>query len=81
MPEYGTLIQGKWSEHETFEFRDASNVGYGLFACFAKLRRGLFVIGFTASDANVIVPDDNVDWMSPDAPSVLLADPRFLKKL
>jgi hypothetical protein len=81
MPEYGTLIQGKWSEHETFEFRHPSNVGHGLFACFAKLRRGLFVIGFTASDADVIVPDDNVDWMSPDAPSVLLADPRFLKKL
>jgi hypothetical protein len=59
MPEYGTLIQGKWSEHETFEFRHASNVGYRLFACFAKLRRGLFVIGFTASDANVIVSDDS----------------------
>jgi hypothetical protein len=66
MPEYGTLIQGKWDERETFEYRHASNPEHGLFACLAKLRRGLFVAGFTVTDANVIVPDDNVDWMRPD---------------
>jgi hypothetical protein len=81
MPEYGSLIQGKWNERETFEYRHAKNVEYGLFACFAKLRRGLFVTGFTVTDANVIVPDDNVEWMRPHDPLVLLEDPRFWKKL
>jgi hypothetical protein len=81
MPEYGTLIQRKWDERETFEYRHASNPEHGLFACLAKLRRGLFVAGFTVTDANVIVPDDNVDWMRPDDSLVLLEDPRFSKKL
>ena len=43
MREYGTLIQGKWNESETFEYRHASNKEYGLFACLPKLRRGLFI--------------------------------------
>jgi hypothetical protein len=80
MPKYGTLIQGKWDERQTFEYRHDSNVEYGLFGCLAKLRRGLFVAGFTVTDANVIVPDDNVDWISPGDPPVLLANPRFSKK-
>ena len=80
MREYATLIQGKWNESETFEYRHASNPDYGLFACLAKLRRGLFIAGFTATNANIIVPDDNVDWMTPDDPLVLLEDPRFSKK-
>jgi len=80
LPEYGTLAQGRWNERETFEYRHASNSKHGLFGCLAKLRRGLFVGGFTVIDANIIVPDDNVDWMMPlDAP-LLLEDPRFLNK-
>lgn len=81
LPEYGTLIQGKWNESETFEYRHASNPSYELFGCLAKLRRGLFVAGFTVANADVIPPEDNVDWMMPDDALVLLDDPRFLKKL
>jgi hypothetical protein len=81
LPEYGTLIQGKWNESETFEYRHASNPAYELFGCLAKLRRGLFVAGFTVSNAAIIPPEDNVDWIMPDDALALLGDPRFLKKL
>ena len=80
MPKYGTLIQGKWDERQTFEYRHDSSLEHGLFGCLAKLRRGLYVAGFTVTDANVIEPDDNVDWMRPDDSSVLLADERFSRK-
>jgi hypothetical protein len=80
LPEYGTLVQGKWDERETFEYRHASNDQRGLFGCLAKLRRGLFVAGFTVIDASVILPDDNVDWIVPDDPVVLIEDLRFLEK-
>jgi hypothetical protein len=81
MPEYGTLIQGRWNERETFEYRHASNAEHDLFACLAKLRRGLFVAGFTVTDAKIIPPDDDVGWVIPDGPLVLLEDSRFRKKL
>ena len=80
MPKYGTLIQGKWDERQTFEYRYDSNMETGLFGCFARLRRGLFVGGFTVTDASVIEPDDNVNWMSSDDSAVLLADSRFSRK-
>jgi hypothetical protein len=54
MPDYGTLIQGQWDERETFEYRHAVNEKDGLFACLAKLRKGLFVAGFAATDASVL---------------------------
>jgi hypothetical protein len=81
LPEYGTLIQGKWNEHETFEYRYASNNEHGLFGCMAKLRRGLFVAGFTVTDASVIPPDDDVEWIIPNDPAVLTEEARLLQKL
>lgn len=80
MPKYGTLIQGKWDESQTFEYRHDSNMETGLFGCLARLRRGLFVAGFTVTDASIIEPDDNVDWMSAEDAAVLLAEPRFSRK-
>jgi hypothetical protein len=80
LPKYGTLIQGKWDERQTFEYRHDSNMETGLFGCFARLRRGLFVSGFTVTNASVIEPDDNVDWMSPEDAAVLLAELRFSSK-
>jgi hypothetical protein len=48
MPGYRTLMQGRWNEQKTFEYRHANNAKGGLFGCLAKLRRGLFIAGFAA---------------------------------
>jgi hypothetical protein len=79
LPDYATLVQGQWNEHETFEYRHARNVEEGLFGCFARFRRGLFVFGFAAADATVLPPDD-VDWIKPSDLLSLLDSPRFRKK-
>lgn len=81
LPEYGTLVQGRWNERETFEYRHASNAKNDLFGCLGKLRRGLFIAGFTVIDASIIPPEDDVGWIIPNDPSILLDDPRFQKKL
>jgi hypothetical protein len=52
----------------------------GLFGCLAKLRRGLFIAGFAATDASVFPPDD-VDWVNPADPLALLDCPRLQKKI
>ncbi|MGO9237645.1 MAG: hypothetical protein ACLP4V_27510 [Methylocella sp.] len=80
MPDYGTLIQGQWDERETFEYRHAVNAKDGLFACLAKLRKGLFVAGIAATDGNVL-SSEIVEWLHPDDPQTLLELPRFQKKL
>jgi hypothetical protein len=81
LPSYGTLRQGKWSEHETFEYRHALNEKDGIFGCFAKLRRGLFITGFAVTDRAVMPADDKIDWVSPALPRVLLENPRFQQKI
>src|SRR4029077_13147123 len=70
---------GRWNERETFEYRHAANDGF--FGCIAKLRRGLFITGFAATDASVLRPDDGIDWIIPTDPATLLDQPRFQKKL
>ncbi len=79
MPEYGTLVQGRWNERETFEYRHALNVEEGLFGCFARLRSGLFVGGFAATDAGG-VGSELADWLRPDDPQTMVELPRFQKK-
>jgi hypothetical protein len=81
LPEYRTLIQGKWNERLTFEYRYAINNEHGLFAYLAKFRRGLYVAGFTVTDASVIMQSDPVAWMAPEDAGVLLEDPRFARKI
>jgi hypothetical protein len=84
MPGYGTLIQGQWNERETFEYRHAVNSENGLFACLAKLRKGLFVAGFAATDPGVLPQEEMTeggDWIRPAAPRRLLEYKRFSKKL
>jgi hypothetical protein len=82
LPSYGTLRQGKWSEHETFEYRHALNEKDGIFGCFGRLRRGLFITGFAVAERATIPADDNeVDWVTPALPRVLLENPRFQRKL
>jgi hypothetical protein len=80
LPDYGTLAQGKWNERETFEYRHARNAAEGLFGCFAKLRRGLFVSGFAVTDGNVL-PSHEKDWVTPSELLTMLDSPRFQKKL
>ena len=67
MGQYDTLIQGKWNASETFEYRHDRNTTEGLFGCFARLRGGLFVLGFAVADAKTL--DDNPDldgkWIMP----------------
>jgi len=79
LPGYGSLVQGRWDERETFEYRHAINVEDGLFGCLARFRRGFFVFGFAASDAAVLPPDD-IDWVKPSDLLPLFASTRFLKK-
>lgn len=79
MPDYGTLVQGQWNERETFEYRHAVNAKDGLFACLAKLRTGLFIVGIAATDASFLPSD--TEWLHPDDPQILLELPRFQKKL
>jgi len=67
LPEYGTLVQGRWNERETFEYRHAANDGF--FGCIAKLRRGLFITGFAATDKSVFRPDDGIDCIIPTNPA------------
>jgi hypothetical protein len=80
MPDYGTLVQGQWNARETFEYRYAVNAKDGLFACLAKLRRGLFIVGVAATDASVL-GSEITELVHPVVPQTLLQLPRFLKKL
>jgi hypothetical protein len=80
MEKYGTLIQGRWNEAETFEYRYDLNAADGLFGCFARFRQGLFVLGFAVSDVKTLAdnPDLDGEWIRPRE---LLGDnPHFDKK-
>jgi hypothetical protein len=80
LPGYGTLVQGRWNERETFEYHHAANLEEGLFGCFARFRKGLFVMGFAASDASRI-PADDLDWIKPSQLLTMSNDPRFRKRI
>jgi hypothetical protein len=79
LPRYGTLIQGRWDERETFEFRHQSNDGEGLFGCLARLRRRFFVMGFAVVDGSVL-PSTETDWLKPSALLSAVESPRFQKR-
>jgi hypothetical protein len=44
----------RWTIARTFEYRHRVNTRDGLFACLAKLRKGLFVSGFAATEASIL---------------------------
>lgn len=79
MPDYGILVQGQWNARETFEYRHSANTKDGLFACLARLRKGLFVAGFAATDASIL--PSSIEWLHPTDPETLLELPRFREKL
>ena len=76
MPEYTTLIQGKWNLRQTFECRFAKSADDGLFGTIARFRHGFFAVGFTVADWHVLPPHD-ADWVEPAAPTALLDVPAF----
>jgi hypothetical protein len=81
MEQYGTLTQGKWNASETFEYRHDRNTTEGLFGCFARLRGGLFILGFAVADVKTL--EDNPDlggkWIMPR--DLLGENPHFDKRL
>lgn len=80
MGRYGTLTQGRWNASETFEYRYDLHTTDGLFGCFARLRQGLFVLGFAVADAKTLAnnPDLDGEWIMPR--SLLGDNPHFSKK-
>jgi hypothetical protein len=79
-PEYGTLVQGKWDEGQTFEYRHAKNRLEGLFGYVAKFRKGLFILGFAVEKAE-IVPFEPMNWIKPSELLSSINSSRFGKKL
>ena len=82
LPRYGTLMQGEWNARETFEYRYDLNIEEGIFGCVAKLRQGLFMMGFAVDNVENVrgVDPDFSDWVNPVDVSVLLGLPRYGKK-
>ena len=80
MGKYGTLTQGRWNASETFEYRYDLHTSDGLFGCFARLRQGLFVLGFAIADARMLVDSPGLDgeWIMPR--NLLGNNPHFSKK-
>lgn len=81
MGRYGTLTQGKWNASETFEYRYDLNVKDGIFGCFARLRQGVFVLGFAVENSATLKDFSILDgyWIRPS--ELLNANPHFSKKL
>jgi hypothetical protein len=65
LPSYGTISQGQWDEHKTFEYRHAINIEEGLFGCLAKFRQGYFVYGFTVDRAGLLPESERQEWLRP----------------
>jgi hypothetical protein len=80
LPGYATLLQGKWDESKTFDYRHNSNPNEGLFGRFSRLRGRFFAGGFVLADPSTL-PDHDEDWVSPADPAVLLDSLRFQRKL
>jgi hypothetical protein len=77
---YNTLIQGQWNAAEVFEYRFATNTQEGLFGCFARLRQGLFFLGFAIESDATLEANPELDeiWIKPG--DLLEKHPHFLKK-
>ena len=77
LPQYGTLMQGRWNASETFEYRFDLNEKDGLFGCLARLRTGLFIAGFCIQNAELMTEEFGSDWIRPNE---LLTDPKHFSK-
>jgi hypothetical protein len=80
LPGYATMIQGSWNLSEIFEYKFSTNDTQGLFGCFVRFRRGLFVLGFAISDEISLHETPGLDgkWISPG--NILDDQPHFAKK-
>lgn len=80
MARYGTLGQGKWNTAEVFEYRYDFNGQEDLLGCFARLRGGLYILGFAIGNAALITPEMGDDWLRPDEILDILKRPEYEKK-
>jgi len=76
MKKYGTLEQGKWNASEIFEYRYEVNKKDGLMMCLARLRGGLFVVGFAAPKADALDSSAG-DWIKPSDLLAMLNNSAF----
>lgn len=76
LPRYGTLVQGRRSTREDFEYHFDSNDAEGLFAYLARFRSGLFVTGFVVSDGAQLPPTEN-GWTKGGDLLALVPTPEF----
>ena len=79
MKKYGTLEQGKWNAHETFEYRYELNAEQSLFACLARLRGRFYITGF-ATNNFAAVTEGRDDWISPNNLLEEFGKPSFEKR-
>jgi hypothetical protein len=80
MRRYGTLEQGRWNAREIFEYRFELNEKDALFACLARLRGGLYVVGFTVENTDVLQSDLESDWIVPSGLLDMMSNPLFEKR-
>ena len=86
---YGTLEQGKWSVKDAFEYRFNLNEDEGLYMCLARFRGGLYVTGFSVTDAAILeeekhaeeLEDAEIDWIKPTQLLSILTEERFEKRV
>ena len=79
MPDHEFLRQGAWHTQETFEYRSGINAEEGAFAFAARLRAGLFVVGFALRDGRT-APSDDDGWISPSGLLGILQQNRFKRR-
>lgn len=79
-PDHAALQQGKWNTREQFEYRSATNMKDGLFGCLARLRTGLFVVGFALRDGTMPADDNSHDWIRPPDLLRILERPEFERR-
>lgn len=80
MKRYGTIEQGQWNASEIFEYRFEVNEIDGLFACLARLRGGLFIVGFAAENEESIATDLDSGWLVPADLLGMMNNPLFDKR-
>jgi hypothetical protein len=76
LPRYGTLVQGRKSTQEDFEFRFDFSDANGVFAFTARFGLSFYVTGFVVADAQML-EEEMSDWTPAGDLMALLDDPGF----
>lgn len=81
LPGHDSLRQGKWDTRQQFEYRFNKNETDGIFGCIARLRAGLFTLGYAVAKADLLPEEEAKEWISPVVLLDVLRDERFKKRL